>query len=225
MMPPKLVVFDFCDTITNFQTADGFIKFVHQSNPKGFGNRFVKLVKTLIKLRFFVLFNKLFPKKNVIKRCNLWSLRGLKKEQLEAQAKHFFESKIATNYQESILIKLREHVQNQDIVVISSGGYDLYLKYFCQKENIPFLHCTKIAFNKNTCRGRIDGEDCMFEQKVVEIEKLISENQLSYSQKVVYSDSITDMPLFLWADEAYVVSQNKSQDWVSKTSFHEIIIK
>jgi len=224
-MTKKLVVFDFCDTITNFQTGDAFVSFVNQKHPNKF-NRFVFwLRRVLVKLRFFAILNKFFPKRNSVKRFYLWSLKGQSKDTTETCALEFFQKKIVPNYHQIIIEKVRCHVENNDFVVVSSGGYDLYLKHFCEQENIPYLNCTKIAFNGNNCSGVFDGPDCMFEQKVVEIERLIKDNNWQFREKVVYSDSITDMPLFLWADRSIVISKKHSQAWAVENNFEEIIIK
>lgn len=224
-MSKNLVVFDFCDTITNFQTADAFIKYVNQKHPSFFNKFVFSMSAFLVKLRFFALLNKLFPKRNHVKRFHLWSLKGQKRSTIESCAQEFFQQRIMPNYHKKLITELRTCVNNGDIVVVSSGGYNVYLQLFCAQENISFLNCTKIAFSGDTCTGGFDGPDCMFEQKVVEIEDLIQKHNWRFNEKVVYSDSITDMPLFLWADQAYVVSKIKAQPWAAAGKFHEIIIK
>jgi phosphoserine phosphatase len=55
------------------------------------------------------------------------------------------------------------------------------------------------------------------------LEKFINETNIIYSKSIVYSDSITDLPLLKWADEAVVISKSKSQLWANDFGFKEII--
>jgi HAD superfamily phosphoserine phosphatase-like hydrolase len=224
-MTKKLVVFDFCDTIANFQTADAFVSYVNGKYPNKFNLLVFWLRKVLVKLRFFAVLNKFLAKRNSVKRFFLWSLKGQSKDIIDYSALEFFNQKIVPNYHQTIIEKVRYHVENKDIVVVSSGGYDLYVKHFCQQEKIHFFNCTKIAFKVNKCLGVFDGLDCMFDQKVIEIEALIRDNNWQFQEKIVYSDSITDMPLFLWADKPIVVSKHSAQLWAAENTFDEIIIK
>jgi HAD superfamily phosphoserine phosphatase-like hydrolase len=223
-MPKNLVVFDFCDTLTNFQTAGAYIKFVLKDRPRSFGALFYKFVGSLERLSFFVLVSKFYPQKNIAKRFKLLSLRGMSKHILDEYAKAFFHQVIRQNYNPTVIEKLRAAVLNEDHVVLSSGGYDLYLKYFCQEEGITYFTCTKVGFNGEKCTGRFDGKDCMNEQKVAEIEMLIERHCLVYEKKIVYSDSKSDLPLFVWADEGFVISKNRSQEWAKKLGYNEIIV-
>lgn len=224
-MTQKLVVFDFCDTITNFQTGDAFVRFVSEKHPSFFNKTVFILSSIFVKLRFFAILNKLSPKRNHVKRFHLWSLKGQTSQTIAACALAYFEQRIRPNYHAEIMDTLRNHVSAGDIVVVSSGGYDPYLTLFCKQEKIAFLNCTKIAFKNNKCLGVFDGPDCMFDQKVRELEILIQKHNWLFDERIVYSDSITDMPLFQWADQAYVVSKNKSQPWAVASKFHEIIIR
>ena len=81
-----------------------------------------------------------------------------------------------------------------------------------------------MASNSEKLTGFFLGKDCLFQQKVVLIEKYIKDNHLKFSETIAYSDSKTDLPLLQWADEAIVVSKNESQAWASSYGFKEIII-
>lgn len=224
-MSKNLVVFDFCDTITNFQTADAFIRFVNQKHPSSFSSFILKCAAFLIKMRFFAVLNKLFPKRNHLKRFYLLSLRGRTKKTIQTCAEQYFRQRIVPNYHDELITELKSCVANNHIVVVSSGGYDSYLSLFCAEERVPFLHSTKIAFKGEKCLGIFDGPDCMFEQKVFQLQELIRKHNLNFEKKIVYSDSSSDMPLFQWADEGFVVSKGKSQTWAAASNLNEIIIK
>lgn len=223
-MKPNLVVFDFCETLVNFQTADGFVEFVLANSKKSWRHFYnYKIIEGLRKTKVIGICYKFFPKGNVEKRLKAFALKGYKKDILHVLGYNYFVTKINARYNQNILQLLRNHKDKNDIIVISSGGYDTYLGEFCDAEQIQFLNCTKIEFKKNKCTGFFDGKDCMFEEKVIQIQRLIRENHFDFEKKIVYSDSITDMPLFKWADIAFVVSPKK-QVWPEQNGFKQIIV-
>ena len=60
-----LVVFDFCDTLTNFQTGDGFVKYVVAQRNSRLRRIYLKLIPLLVQLRFFAVLSKLLPVTNL----------------------------------------------------------------------------------------------------------------------------------------------------------------
>ena len=58
-MKQKLALFDFCETIIQFQTADGFIDFIRDKTNSRLMKRLELVRIFLAKIKFFgVLFNK-----------------------------------------------------------------------------------------------------------------------------------------------------------------------
>ena len=223
-MKQNLVVFDFCETIANFQTADAFVEFVLTKKPKSWRNFYYEKIISFLKKNYIIaICYKFFPKKNIEKRLRLFALRGIKQKELLELGLNFHHEVVSKNYNQQIISLLRTHKYDNDIIVVSSGGYDTYLKYFCKSEDIKYLNCTKIRFRNNKCKGFFEGSDCMFEEKLNQINLLINKHKFTFEKKIVYSDSITDMPLYKWADEAFIVSAIE-QDWAFKNKFNQIII-
>lgn len=220
-MDKKVVFFDFCETLVNFQTADGFVDFVRETSGKKRMRNFETLQKLLIKMRFFAVCYKLFPKKSIEKRFKLFQLRGFSKDGLEEYAKLFYAQKIKSNFIDDIFQKFTNHLNDSDSIVIISGGYSLYLKYFVEEFNLPYLFASEIEFSKNNlCTGLIKGMDCLYENKVIFIEGHGFERA---TNTVAYSDSITDLPLLKWVNNGIVVSRTVSQKWAVENGLNEII--
>ncbi len=219
---PNLVIYDFCETIVSIQTADRFINYCSDSiNPNSFIS---SLEKILIKSRFFAIINLINPKLNLSKKINLLKIRNVSELQLNGLAVKYYEGLIKPNFNSLILERLQQDIKKKNIVLIISGGYDFYLKLFCEEFGINYLLSSKIKIMDNKASGFLDGKDCMFEQKVLLLNKLILDEKLDFENTIVYSDSITDLPLFNWAKERFVISYNKSQNWVKQHNFNELII-
>lgn len=219
----KLVIFDFCETLVNFQTADCFVEYILHQSGRGKRKYNKILTAVLYRLRVIALTNKLFPGLNLSKRMCLYQLQGLPNHEMDSWSKAFVNEKIRPNLIPELMIKLKEHQQVDDYIVLISGGYEDYLNVFAQQENIPVVMGTRIQIKNNRLTGYFDGADCLHTEKVNRLNEWLSTRNNHFESTVVYSDSITDMPLFKWVDDPIVVSKNKSQLWSQEYKFGEII--
>lgn len=220
---PDLVIYDFCETLVSIQTADRFINYVvDETKTKSFIS---KLDFFFTLTRFYTFTNLIFPKLNLSKKINLLKIRNFNESQLKEIAIKYYEEIIKSNYNYIILEKLKQDVEKKNLVIVISGGYDIYLNLFCKEFGIDYLLSSKIKIVESKATGFLKGKDCMFNEKVIQLEKLIWDKKLDFENSIVYSDSSTDLPLFNWAKEQNVISYNKSQNWVKQNNFREIILK
>tara|TARA_B100000963_G_scaffold358205_1_gene382252 strand:+ start:1035 stop:1724 length:690 start_codon:yes stop_codon:yes gene_type:complete len=218
----KLVILDFCETLIKFQTADRFIDFVCV-DKNIFLHKLIFLIQIFLKkIKFTSIIYKFFPKFNFNKRLKLLSIIGIDRKYLNLKAESYNKILIDNIILEMQEI-LNESLKNNDNVIIVSGGYEIYLSEFSNYHKIKNLIGTKIMFRNNKATGLVHGLDCMHENKVILLENYIKKNNIKYNTSVVYSDSISDIPLFKWADKGYVISKGSSQNWVKSYDLNEII--
>lgn len=217
----KLAVFDFCETIADFQTASAFVDFVRH-NTNSFGVRlrngiYVLMVKgQVVRLLTVLTAHKYF----IGKKLKLWQLKGLSQDFLEAQALRFYEERVKPHLIGATISRLKELQGEGYTVGLSSGGYGLYLRHFVKEYGIGFCQCSEIGFRKGKCTGKMAGADCMREEKVRRLSKEFGED---CDGSLAFSDSISDLPLLQWASTGVVVSRGEHQRWVEKYGFQEII--
>jgi phosphatidylglycerophosphatase C len=197
----NLVVFDFCETLVDFQTADNFCRFVLLKKKKKLYlklDSFFEEYKVYNFLTLFKLFN------NLQKKILLKGLKGLSSFEIDSFAKDYLETVIENKKNKIVFDKFIEHIKLGDYVVINSGGYEPYLHLFSLKYSVKKTFATKFKYERNFFTGEIDGEDCLQNEKVLRMEKdgVLSEKFVSI---FVYSDSITDMPLFNIATRKFAV--------------------
>jgi HAD superfamily hydrolase (TIGR01490 family) len=221
----NLVVFDFCETIVSIQTADRFVDFVAKHSQPRYFKLITLLEKALTKSRFYVLFSIFFSKYNLSKKINLLKIRGVSETKLKELSYRYYNEIIKSNFNKDILTLLLNIIEQKNIVYVISGGYNPYLELFCLEYKIDYLFSSKIKIKNKSVTGFLEGKDCMFEEKVKLLQEHLNTHNLNFENTIVYSDSITDMPLFNWAKEQYVISYNESQRWVNQNKFKEIIIK
>ena len=218
----KIALFDFCETIVKFQTADAFVHFVRNQSKDRRMNFVNKIHSFLVKFRIFTVLENIFPKSSLNKRLILSQLRGFSKSDLRDYAKLYYHNKIKQAFIKSILHELINKKDEGYKVIVVSGGYDIYLKYFVEEFKLDGLISTKIKFNKSDiCTGEINGIDCLWSNKVKLLEIYFSGSKLDFCDSVAYTDSITDVPMLNWVQNGIVVSNNNIKNWMKK---YEIIL-
>lgn len=219
----KVAVFDFCETLIKFQTADAFINYVYE---KTHSRRMLKIEKAkqlFYKLRIPQLLNLLggvWEKRSLNKKWRLYELSGFDKEELEKLARQFYVERIRQNLIEPVIIELQKKKKEGYCLGIVSGGFDIYIKYFATEFGVDFYLASQIGFKRNVCTGHLIDKDCMREQKVIAIKTLFD---TAPKNSVSYSDSLSDLPILLWASRGIVVSKDKHQGWIDNYHFDEII--
>ena len=215
----KLVIFDFCGTLIRFQTADRYVQFCVE-RLKGY--KVIQLRHMVIKMmdvmRVFKIYNHIRPINNWRKRMVLWQLKGVAYEKCDALAAAYFEEELLPNVVQPIVELLRKHIAVKDRVCILSGGYDIYIKYFAQYFGVKETASSKIAFREGICLGKMEGADCMRENKLDYLQPL-----LDGSNTICYTDSKSDMVLLKIVDEPVVVSKGQPQQWATELNYKQII--
>lgn len=214
----KIALFDFCETIANFQTGDAFIHYVCNRE---------KSIKLNLKKWFIRKTNKLkykFNKKYNGKETVLSLLKGFTYEKLNKYALAYYVEKVRPNFIPEVMSELlRLKTEGYRIYVIS-GGYDLYLKYFVEEYQLDGFFSTNIKFKNNICVGCFDGIDCMKENKITILNDFFKNEPIKDYETIAYSDSPTDIPLLNYCKKAVVVTP-KDKCWADNTSYEKLVFK
>ena len=211
----KIALFDFCETIVKFQTADAFVHFVRQRSNDQRMNFINKIHFLLIKSRIIAILEIFFPKSSINKRLILFQLRRFSKSKLNEYGNLYYFERIKPGFIKSILLELIRKKEEGYRIFVVSGGYDIYLNYFVEEFNIDGLFSTRIQYDRaDVCTGKIDGVDCLWNNKVKLLESYFGSEYIDKSNSVAYSDSVTDIPMLNWVQNGIVVSNNKVEKWM-----------
>ncbi len=219
-MNEKVALFDFCETLVDFQTADAYVDFVRRKIRSRRMLRLETVQKTLNRVKFIKILEKLFPGHSINKRIKLFQLKGLSKDVLVKCAEEYYSQKIKPHFIGEMIDVMKSLKADGYYVGLVSGGYGIYLQYFCKEYGLDFLISSNIEINNNVCTGRFDGLDCMNENKTYLLNRTF--NKIP-DDSVAYSDSQTDIPFLQWAKKGVVVSREKTQKWSVNNNFEEII--
>jgi len=223
-MKNKIALFDFCDTLVDFQTGDAFIDFIRENTKKKKALIFEKFRVFLIKIRFFSILSKIFPSNNWHKKLKLFQLKGSAKSEIEHLSLLYYIERIKPRLIKRIIQELQQYKKEGYSIYIVSGGFSDYIIHFCKEFEINEPIATNIKYKNEICLGIIDGIDCMHAAKIDKIKNVIDLSNINLEQSVAYSDSITDLPLLTIVKNGVVVSKKHSQNWVATNKLKEIII-
>ena len=217
---PKVAVFDFCETLADFQTATAFVDFVRENCHRPSVRHRHTVYRLMVKLQIAKLLTIFTGYRLTAKHLKLKQLRGVPQEEIESLAARFYNERVEPHLIGAIMDRMHE-LQNAGYAVgLSSGGYDVYLKHFVAKYGLDFCQCSELQFKNGRCIGRMVGKDCMRGEK---IRRLNAAFGTSPCGSIAFSDSESDLPLLQWAAQGVVVSRGSHQQWIEKYHFNEII--
>ena len=93
--------------------------------------------------------------------------------------------------------------KEDDIIISASPLFDI--KEICDRLGIK----TYLASNVDPKTGKYDGENCWGEEKVKRLKEIIPNPKVDN----FYSDSLSDTPLALLANQAYIIKKGQVLDW------------
>lgn len=217
----KVALFDFCETLVNFQSADAYVDYVRERTQDKRMCDFEYVRICLRKFKVIQIIDKITRNRfSINKRLKLWQLRGCSCDKLSLLAHDYYIEQIKPNLIPEVLEKLFELKKQGYSIFLVSGGYDIYLKLFVQDYDLSGQISTKLAFHNGKCTGTFDGVDCIRNGKIRLLNRFFKIKPL-YS--VAFSDSKSDIPFLNWVDKGCVISRNQHQQWIDSFNYSEII--
>lgn len=217
----RIAVFDFCETIADYQTADPFISFVINRYPKTSSLVYFAIIRFLQSIRVTKILGKLFPNSSVNKRLVAFCLRGYKKCTLWKAGKEYYDEVVKKHLIQRVINEIADLQEYGYRIYIVSGGYCFYISAFATDFGVPQgnIICNSFRFSNNKCTGAFEGKDCLGEEKVLRLKGLIGDEQVDLS----YSDSATDTPILNYAQEGIIIRNINKLSWDYNNKYKEIV--
>lgn len=217
----KIALFDFCETIANFQTADAFVKFV-VTDLNYRSDRMYWLQKTLEKSKVSSLLFKLGF--NCNKFLLLRQIKGLSKDIIIKEGQKYYDQIVSPNLIPEVITEIRRLQDEGYSLYIVSGGYDVYLHFFVEEYKFDGIICSSLRFTDGIFTGKLSKADCMGREKVRQLQDFFNCDDLKEIESVSYSDSISDLPLLSFSRNAVVVAR-RDNSWRKKNHFNILLWK
>ena len=208
MHEEKIALFDFCDTMINFQSADTYVRYVKAHVHNSAKMRLAEGVRLfLVKSRFMRVLQLLSREGYVNKKMLLSQLKGLTEQDMDKLAERFYLEVIRPNYIREVIAEVMRLKQENYRLFIVSGGYDIYLKYVAEEFGFEDCIATQLDFQDGRFTGMYKGDDCMKMNKVKLLREYFGKESLRECESVAYSDSKSDIPLLKYCRKGVVVTR------------------
>jgi len=206
----KLAIFDFCGTITDFQTFDPFLESVIIGENIWFkrwvGNKYLKRLSghlSRLKKGFYLY-----------KRLLIRSCKGVPEVKIKAYARAYYQERVKPHCIPAISEKIRS-LQNEGyrVIILSAGSKD-YICEYAKEMSINDIIANEFDVKDGLCTGKLMDKDCLRKEKVSRLMRYIRENEIEGELLVGFSDSKSDMPFLNLCKRKVIVSHKIHRKWV-----------
>jgi HAD superfamily hydrolase (TIGR01490 family) len=121
--------------------------------------------------------------------------RGKREDEIEKQAREWFDEKVAATLYPEAEQLVREHDAAGHVVAIVSGATKFIVRPLAERLGIPHMLYTRLEVDDGCFTGRVIDPICFEEGKIYWLQQLIEEEGIDLAKSYFYTDSITDRPL------------------------------
>jgi len=189
----KIAFFDFDGTITKKDSTIKFIRYL-VGDIKFF-------LGVFLLLPFIVLYKVKIISNNAIKQIIItYFFKGKDIIEFQKKSEYFSLNEIDPIIRKKALDKIFWHKENGHTIVIVSASIDLWLKPWCEKNNIMLIS-TMLEIKDKTITGKTFKKNCHGPEKVKRIQELYDLSEYKYIY--AYGNSRGDHEMLNIADESY----------------------
>jgi len=212
-----LAIFDFCDTLIGMQTANRFVTLGYENNKRfdTVVNEFGRVILRKLGL--------LFGQRH--KKWQLKQLKGLNIETMNKIVKDYVENELLPKENKVIVERLKWHKNQGHTIVIVSGGFSEYIKYYAKKYDIEYVVATDLEVVDGVYTGKINGIDCMGINKIKKLRSSLNIEEYCLKDSYAYSDHISDIPLLSFVGNGVVIDFGQDIEWANLMNYEVINVK
>lgn len=189
----KIAFFDFDGTITKEDSTIKFIRYLVGD--------FKFLIGLLILSPFMILYKIKIISNNLIKQIIIsYYFKGKNINDFKKKAQHFSLNKIDPLIRKKAFEKISWHKANGHVVVVVSASIDLWLRPWCEKNNIELIS-TMLEIDDKIITGKTFQRNCYGPEKVKRIREKY--NLSNYKYIYAYGNSRGDYEMLSIANESH----------------------
>jgi HAD superfamily hydrolase (TIGR01490 family) len=189
----NLALFDFDGTITTQETLPSFMCLAVEPHRLAVGK---------VLLAPLVLGYKLGLMPGTVVRSVIvrFGFSGVPLAKLEAQGLTFAKYVLPQVTRYDAIKRIHWHRERGDTVVVVSGGFDVYLRPWCEAQQVGLI-CSSLEHRDGIATGRYLGPQCVREEKARRVREAFDLS--SYGRIYAYGDTREDLGLLGLAHERY----------------------
>lgn len=201
-----LALFDFCETLTNFQTLDSFLPLAGKYNFNYTEQQNFERRKNYEKLKL------IYPRYE--------PLIDLDFKEAKKIAKEFIYNQVIHNLNHKVMDRLFYHQDQGHTVAIVSGGLEIYIEEFAKIYGIRHIIAVSLEQRYGKLTGNIDGIHTMQERKLYKLSLELNLNNYDLKNSYAYSDCVSDIPLLSLVGNPFVINCGKDLAWAKILNFN-----
>ena len=123
------------------------------------------------------------------------NLKGIPEDHLEKLGEKVFREHLAAEIFPEVREMIRAHQRQGHTVVIVSSATRYQVEPLARSLGIEHILCTELEFRDGHLTGRLKGEACFGERKLVAVREFAKERRISLKKSYSYSNGAEDVPL------------------------------
>jgi len=194
----RLAIFDFDGTLCGINSYHVFLWWgVKKFRIKG----------------FLILVGLVLRKLRIISRPTLMGLalhaiKGKTRTDVEAIGRELYDSALKPYIVEAGLSEIKAKRDEGCTILVLSGAFDFLLGPFCADQGIDSWRSTRLRYELDRCTGFLEGSEHIAEEKSLYVQELFAGCDVNWQGSSVYSDELTDLPLFSLVGNKYFIVRN-----------------
>lgn len=205
----KLAIFDVDYTLTRKETLMELYRFMVSKDI-----RLIRYVPRAIFSGLMYVIGSFDERKT--KETFLRFIEGIKEEEMNNLVKDFYEKRLSKIiYKDAIEMMKKLKSEGCKIYLISASP-EFYLKELYNIKEVDKIIGTRFTLKNGVHTRRMEGVNCKGEEKVRRLKEEINREgiEVDFKNSYMFSDSLSDKPLFDLVGNAYLINYKKTHDTI-----------
>lgn len=200
----KLAIFDVDYTLTKRETLFEFYLFMIKKKPK----LLLYMPKGLISGCSYALG---IVDAGYAKLSFMNFIKNIHESEIQALVKEFYEKRLSKIFYVDAIDTLKRLKKEGFKIYLISASAEFYLKELYNIKEVDRVIGTKFKFVNGYYTGKIIGENNKGEEKVKRLLEVLEDDniEVDFKSSHMYSDSLSDMPLFKLVGHPFLINSNK----------------
>lgn len=205
----KLAIFDVDYTITKRETLFEFYMFMIKKKPKVVLYAPRNIIST-------ILFCLKIRDASKAKETFIRFIDGIEDVEMKCLVKEFYEERLCKIFYKDAIEMMKKLKKEGCKIYLISASAEFYLNELYNIKEVDKVIGTRFKLENNIHKPKIEGENCKGEEKVVRLkEELEKDNiEVDFKNSYMFSDSLSDMPLFKLVGNPYLINYKKKHDYI-----------
>lgn len=203
----KLAIFDVDYTLTKRETLFEFYFFMVKKKPK----LILYVPKGIIAGIFYIL-GIIDAEKAKISFMEF--IKNIHEDEIQTLVKEFYEKRLSKIFYTDAIDTMKKLKMEGCKIYLISASAEFYLKELYNIKEVDKVIGTRFEFKNGFYTGKVIGANNKGEEKVRRLMEVLEKENIKadFKNSYMYSDSLSDLPLFKLAGHPYLINSKKKKD-------------